>query len=69
MEDVNFDNAPMPVTFQLDTSTSGNGYFSAYSEIEYYTVIIPDDPNALPMFYTTPGGSAATSSYQIYVNG
>lgn len=67
MEDVKFDDAPMPVTFQLDSATSSNGYFSAYSEIEYYTVIIPDDPNALPMFYTTPGGSATTSSYKIYV--
>lgn len=67
MEDVNFDNAPMPITFQLDSATNATGYFSAYAELEYYTVIIPSDPNAFPMYYTSPGSPAYTSTYPIYV--
>ena len=61
MEDVKFDNAPMLVTFNLASADPAYGYFSAYSNIEYYTVYIPSAPSSMPVYLSIDGAAAETS--------
>lgn len=67
MEDVKFDNAPMLVTFNLASADPAYGYFSAYSNIEYYTVYIPSAPSSMPVYLSIDGAGAATSYYYFRV--
>ena len=66
MQDVNFDNAPMPVSFNLDTSISGYSPFTAYSSIEYYTTYIPTG-SSWPVYLSIDGGSGESNAYSLYV--
>ena len=66
LEDVSFDDTPMPVTFNLDTSHSAYGTFSAYSSIEYFTIYIPDNTE-YPAYLSISGGEAETEEHELWV--
>ena len=38
MENVNFDDCPIAIGFQLDTARPGTGEFIPYSNIDYYSI-------------------------------
>ncbi len=66
MEDVNFDNTPMPVTFNLGTSVTGYSPFTAYTSIEYYTVYIPTY-SSYPVYLSFEGVDASSYAYSLRV--
>ena len=66
LEDVSFDDTPMPVTFNLDTSRSAYGTFSAYSSIEYFTIYIPEN-SEYPAYLSISGGELETENHELWV--
>jgi hypothetical protein len=66
MQDVNFDNAPMPVSFNLDTAVSGYSPFTAYSSIEDYTTYIPTG-SSWPVYLSIDGAYGESLAHSLYV--
>lgn len=66
MEDVKFDNAPMCVTFNLNSASTAYGWFNAYSNISYYTIYIPTY-SEFPVYLSIDGYEAETSEYYLRV--
>ena len=66
-EEIRFDDAPMVVTFNLGSSQTAHGYFSAYSDIEYFVAYIPAT-TGVPLYFSVPGGATETSNCYLYVD-